>query len=147
MPAEIPESGEELKCGLNPAKQSCSAVCDPKQQGKQVLDSGELGGVSTESYCLLECKMIDTDLGSPCVALTYEERAKQTTEGGNGKDVGLPPDQPIVPAPKEPVIPPPPPPPKKEPTAEEKRDNEAIGALTAAAIDALEAAKAATGKQ
>ena len=30
-----------------------------------------------ETYCLKECKMTDDELGSPCVSLTFEERARE----------------------------------------------------------------------
>jgi len=148
LPADIPKNGQEFKCGVDPnrlGQSHCAAVCDPKQRGKQVLDNAEIHGTPIETYCLLECKMTDNDVGSPCVRLSYEERAAQTTEGGNGQDDGLPPEAIEVSIPKK-VAPSPPPPPEKGLSSEEVRDAQRVKDLADAAKDALDAAATANAR-
>jgi len=93
-PAEI-KDGEDMKCAMNP-EAGCNDRCLPQDSGNVVLSGGDSAGISTENFCLLECKMIDTVPGSQCVDLGKKDTLKQVTSGGNGDDAALPPDVKMV---------------------------------------------------
>ena len=86
------------KCGKSIDPSSCAAlraaeqfgennaVCDPKQRVSQVVEGGETFGLDVERFCQMECMPLVAAAGGNCRRLTYEERQKGETEGGNGRD-------------------------------------------------------------
>lgn len=78
-----------VKCVEHGGESSCSDTCTLSMRAQVMMNSD---AAPTSQFCFLECKPIQPEDGTKCIALDAEEAEKARTEDGTGEDIHVVPE-------------------------------------------------------